>query len=160
MTSTQVGAIAENLVVSSMMIESDGRLSPFRPVADDDGVDILVYDKKSGRAVPIQVKSRTLALKKRGTQARGNVVHFGVRAATFKGSGSARLIAVLLSEDASQIERAWLIPMRELPRIASRRASEYVIRASKSEDSKDKFSEYRCLGAADLVSRIVALFDS
>ena len=98
-TSTQIGAIAENLIANALMIESNGRLSPFSPVADDDGIDLLVYDKRSGRAIPVQVKSRTVALKKRGSQERGNVVHFEVRAATYRKERFAYLIAVLLSGD-------------------------------------------------------------
>ena len=58
LTSTQIGAIGEDIVASGLMIASHGRLSPFQPVADDDGIDLLIYDKKTGKALPIQVKSR------------------------------------------------------------------------------------------------------
>lgn len=67
------------------MLRSEGRLSPFSPVADDDGIDLLIYDKLTGRALPAQVKSRTVALKRRGKEDRGNTVHFEVRKATFRG---------------------------------------------------------------------------
>lgn len=59
-SSTQIGAVAENPVANALMVESAGRLSPFSPVADDDGIDLLIYDKESGRALPAQVKSRTV----------------------------------------------------------------------------------------------------
>ncbi len=159
-TSTQIGAIAENLVANALMVESGGRLSPFAPVADDDGIDLLIYDKKSGRAMPVQVKSRTITLKKRGSQQRGNVVHFEVRAATFRSNRYAYLIAVLLSEDASRIECAWLLPMRELPTIASARTSKYVIRASRSLTSSDRYSQYQCKDMNALVARLLKTFDS
>lgn len=158
-TSTQIGAIAENLIANALMLESRGRLSPFSPVADDDGIDLLAYDKESGAAAPIQIKSRTLALKKRGSQDRGNVVHFEVRAATFRVDRFAYLIAVLLSGDASGIERAWLVPMRELPEIAARRAKKYVVRASKSLSSNDRFSPYRCTDASELTARLIRLLE-
>lgn len=73
-TSTQIGSIAENLVANALMVASHGRLSPFWPVADDDGIDLLIYDKESGRALPAQVKSRTVALKRRGSAKSGEVV--------------------------------------------------------------------------------------
>ena len=53
LTSTQIGALAENVVANELMIESGGRLSPFQPIADDDGIDLLVYDKVTGNALPI-----------------------------------------------------------------------------------------------------------
>lgn len=158
-TSTQIGAIAENLIANALMVESDGRLSPFSPVADDDGIDILIYDKETGRAIPVQVKSRTVALKKRATQERGNVVHFEVRSATFKSDRYAYLVAALLAEDASRVERAWLIPMQQLPSVAAKRTAKYVVRASKSLTSTDRYSAYRCKDAAHLVARVLALFD-
>ncbi|WP_281254265.1 hypothetical protein [Paraburkholderia ribeironis] len=40
LTSTQVGVIGENLLVNAVMKASDGRLSPFRPIADDDRLDV------------------------------------------------------------------------------------------------------------------------
>ena len=155
LTGTQIGAIGENIVANTLMFESSGRLSPFTPVADDDGIDLLVYDKQSGIAMPVQVKSRMVALKKRGSQERGNIVHFEVRAATFRSDRVGYIVAVLLSDDAVRIERAWLIPMRELPKIAVKRSAKYVLRASKSLNSNDKFSPYRCRDARDLVSRIL-----
>ncbi len=84
LTTTQIGAMAENIVANELMRASDGRFSPFIPVADDDGIDILIYDKETGRAIPIQLKARTVTLKKKGTSERGNIVHFQVREATFK----------------------------------------------------------------------------
>ena len=104
-TSTQIVAIAENMVANALMLESGGRLSPFSPVADDDGIDLLVYDKESGASIPVQIKSRTVTLKKRDSHERGNAVHFEIRSATFKSDRFAYLVAVLLTEDGAGIER-------------------------------------------------------
>lgn len=79
------------------MVESEGRLSSFQPVADDDGIDVLVYDKITGRAAPVQIKSRTKAIKKRGTNSQGSVVHFEVRKATLDFERKAFLLCVLLN---------------------------------------------------------------
>ena len=59
LTSTQVGLVAENLVINALLKASSGRLVPFRPVADDYGIDLLLYDKVTGRVLPLQVKART-----------------------------------------------------------------------------------------------------
>ena len=37
-TPTQIGAIGEQIVAVQLVLASDGRFSPFLPVADDDGI--------------------------------------------------------------------------------------------------------------------------
>ncbi len=76
LSSTQIGTIAENHVANMLMITTGGRLSAFRPVADDDGIDLLIYDKRTGRALPAQVKCRTVTINKSGTTERSDIVHF------------------------------------------------------------------------------------
>jgi hypothetical protein len=76
LTSTQVGVIGENLLVNAVMKESDGRLSPFRPIADDDGLDVLFFDKDTGNSVAMQLKCRTVTTRKRSSDERGNVAYF------------------------------------------------------------------------------------
>lgn len=56
LTSTQKGAIAENIIANELMIETDGQFSPFSPCADDEGIDLLIYDKKSGGVCQYQFK--------------------------------------------------------------------------------------------------------
>jgi hypothetical protein len=41
-TSTQTGAVGELTIAAGLIVASDGRLAPFKPVADDDGIDLLV----------------------------------------------------------------------------------------------------------------------
>lgn len=55
LTSSQRGKIAELHVATALMSQSGGRLSPFEPLSDDHGVDLMVVDKVSGNALPIQV---------------------------------------------------------------------------------------------------------
>ena len=51
-TATQKGAIGESIVAIQLIVESGGRLSPFEPLADDDGIDLLIYDKQTGYSAP------------------------------------------------------------------------------------------------------------
>lgn len=159
LTSTQIGAIAENIVANVLMRDSGGRLSPFRSVADDDGIDLLVYDKKSGAAIPVQVKSRTNPLKKKGTGERGNIVHFEIRASALREYELAHVIAVLLSPDLSSIRCAWFVPMNDVVAKAHRGKEKFVIRASHAESSKDKFSAYRCGPESTLAHRVLAALE-
>lgn len=159
LTSTQIGTIAENLVVNALLIESEGRFSPFRPVADDNGIDILAYDKPSGMTVPLQVKARTMALKKRGRAERGNTVHFEVRRATFTARTNGFCACVLLSEDGSAIKISWLIPMNDIVLRARSTKTKFVVRANMSARSRDKYADYRCSSASEMVRRLCASID-
>jgi len=159
LSSTQIGAIAENLVANELMIESKGRLSPFQPIADDDGLDVLIYDKVTGRAVPIQIKARTNTLKKKGSAERGNVVHFEVKKSSHRGDRHALLLCVLLSPDLRSTERAWLLPLHELPLLASVKESKYTIRASKQLTSNDKYKKFRCSNIAEISALLIQYFE-
>ena len=57
------------MVASALLIASNGRLSPFAPLADDHGIDLIVLDKVTRRTLAIQVKS-AIASPSRGTLCR------------------------------------------------------------------------------------------
>src|SRR5690606_31367647 len=117
LSSTQIGAIGENLLVNAVMKASDGRLSPFQPLADDDGLDVLFFDKQTGNSVAIQLKCRTVTIRKRGSEERGNTVHFQVRQATFNQARNAYLVAALFNEELTEFVCTWFIPMQHLPEL-------------------------------------------
>lgn len=157
LSSTQIGAIGENLLVNAVMKASDGRLSPFQPLADDDGLDVLFFDKTTGNSVAIQLKCRTVTLKKRGSNDRGNTAHFDVRKATFSDARRAWLVAALCDEALTQFEATWLIPLELLPEVAASRKKCWVIRPSRAPASRDRYVPFRCLSAEALAQRIIAL---
>lgn len=160
LTSTQVGALAENVVANELMARSDGRLSPFNPIADDDGIDVLIYDKITGKAAPLQIKARTGAIRKRGTNDRGNIVHFGLRKATLNLDRISFLLCVLLDENLRTVERAWLLPISVIPGGAADRGEKFVIRASKYLSTQDKYKPYQCQDSAEVVQRLIEYFES
>ena len=160
LSSTQIGTLAENLVANELMIESGGRLSPFQPVADDDGIDILIYDKITGKALPMQIKARTNTINKRGKQERGNTVHFEIRKATLKKERKALLLCVLLDGTMRATERAWLLPHTDLPDTATDKGNKYVIRANRQLSSNDKYKSYQCASIGEVAKRLIALFEN
>ena len=160
LSSTQIGTLAENLVANELMIESGGRLSPFQPVADDDGIDILIYDKMTGKALPMQIKARTNTINKRGKQERSNTVHFELRKATLKKERKALLLCVLLAGTMRATERAWLLPLTDLPDIATDKGNKYVIRANRELTSNDKYKPYQCESIGEVAKRLIALLES
>ena len=155
LSSTQIGSLAENLVANELMIESEGRLSAFQPVADDDGIDILFYDKVTGKYVPVQIKARRNTINKPGKQERGNTVHFEVRKVAIKTERNVALLCVLLSQDMRSTERAWIIPISKLKDLASNRKSKYVIRANKQLSSADKYKFFQCENIAEVADRVI-----
>jgi hypothetical protein len=155
LTATQKGAIGENVVVSALLRESGGRLSPFYSIADDDGIDLLIYDKKTGVAIPVQVKSRTSTPNKPGTTKPGNGVHFEVRTAALREFDDAHLVAVLLNGDMNDIRCSWLIPMQVLQSVARVTEEKLVIRPNSAKSSLDKFTPFRCDTVRSLSFRLI-----
>ncbi len=157
LSSTQIGSVAENLVANELMIESKGRLSSFQPVADDDGIDVLFYDKVTGKALPVQIKARTNTIKKRGKQERSNTVHFEVRKASIKEERKVMLLCVLLNKSLRSTERAWLIPLSKLHAVASNKATKYVIRANKQLNANDKYKPFQCENIEEVARRLIKI---
>ncbi|WP_420346179.1 hypothetical protein [Pelagibius sp.] len=154
MTQTQIGTIGEVTVAAQLMLGSQGRFSPFLPFADDDGIDLIVYDKVTGRSLPVQVKARTSA--KLG---KSDTILFDVRRKTFSDHEGAFLLAILLDIGGGAIDRAWLIPMAELGSIARVKADKLSITPSAKDASKDRYTPYRCTDMAEVVQRLATYLD-
>lgn len=155
MTQTQIGTIGEVTVAAQLMLASDGRLSPFLPFADDDGIDLIVYDKVTGISLPVQVKARTSA--KLG---KSDTILFDVRRKTFSEHAGSFLLAILLDLTGGLIVRAWLIPMSELVLVARAGAEKLSITPSAKEGSKDRYTPYRCRDMAEVARRLATHLDT
>lgn len=155
MTQTQIGAIGEVTVAAQLMLGSEGRFSPFLPFADDDGIDLIVYDKVTGASLPMQVKARTS-----GRLGKSDTILFDVRRKTFSDHDGAFLLAILLDMTGGLIQRAWLIPMAELAGIARARPDKLSITPSAKEGSNDRYTPYRCAGMAEVAERLAAWLDA
>lgn len=136
LTSTQIGAIGESVVAIGLTLASRGRLAPFSPFADDDGIDLLIYDKETKRAIPIQVKSRT-----KFDNDKAQTVQFDVQKSTFTDKGGSHLLAVLL--DGANLVCAWLVPMNEMVDTARDGGNKLIIVPSAKPTSNDRFTPYR-----------------
>lgn len=147
-TSTQVGAIGELITAAGILEASHGQLSPFKPLADDDGLDLLVLDKHSRKTVPLQIKCR------RGFDKAGaRTVQFDVRLKTFVESADGYVLCILL--EGATARTLWLIPAAELRKVARPESEKLVVVASAKETSGDRFSPFRLTSFADVVSRIL-----
>ncbi|AWJ88965.1 hypothetical protein Sp245p_03745 [Azospirillum baldaniorum] len=136
------------------MLASAGRLSPFVPLADDGGVDLLLHDKVTGCSVTVQVKGRVA----KDDSALG-YVQFDVRTSTFRDGPDMFLLAVLLDMQQGSVQRAWLIPMAELPAVSMRKTEKLAITPSPSSASKDRYTPYRCQDMREVAERLIDHLD-
>jgi hypothetical protein len=147
-TSTQIGAIGECLVAAGILEASGGRLSPFKPVADDDGMDLLIFDKETRKAIPLQIKCR------RGyDDPKARTVQFDTRLKTFTRKGEGYLLCLKL--DGAAIETLWLIPAEDLETVAKKSPTHFIVVPSTKPTAKDRLTPYRVNAFSEVAARIL-----
>lgn len=154
LTTTQKGAVAENIVACRIISASGGRLCPFLPVADDGGVDLLLFDKKTRNAVPVQVKSRTVTIKRFPKR-----VYFEIRRKTFSETPGTVVIAMLFDWDKQEPGCMWLLPGDVISERARGGGDKYVLQPSIAPTSNDKWRPFRCKTFEELASRLISLLE-
>lgn len=152
LTSSQRGKIAELHVATALMAQSGGRLSPFEPLSDDHGVDLVVVDKVSGNALPIQVKSWFLA-----PERPVKTVQFDLQKSTYTIDGRGAAICALMDPDTLAIIMSWMIPLSDIPNVATEQPKKYAMVPSRMENSRDKYVPYRHTNIASLTRAVEAL---
>ena len=136
LTSTQIGAIGEAVIAAGLVDASAGQLSPFKPFADDDGTDLLVFDKVTRKATPVQIKCRTKL-----DDVDAGTVEFDVRLKTFAKQGQGFILAALL--DHIDVRMLWLLPARDFDTIALHKADKLVIVPSIKPGARDRCHTFR-----------------
>lgn len=152
LSTSQKGKIAELFVASALMAGSGGRLSPFVPLVDDHGVDLVVVDKETGGSVAVQVKAWMA-----GAGSGRRTAQFDVRKATFGGGEGSVVVAVILDPSSMAMEAAWLIPMSDVPEVAVDQPSKFALSPSRSATSRDAYSGYRHPDAVSLAEALSAM---
>ncbi|HMN39054.1 MAG TPA: hypothetical protein PKD49_15270 [Hyphomicrobium sp.] len=153
LTSTQKGTVTEYLVAASIVLASSGRLSPFVPLSDDHGIDLIALDKATQRSVCLQVKSAVASPKRK-------TVQFDVQKSTFKPAPDVLLLAILFEPATVSVGTSWLIPMAEVPSVSVDQADKYALTPSMAALSKDRYQRYRHEGPHSLVAALLRVFDA
>ena len=130
LSTTQIGTISEYAVATAILSQSKGRLTPFVPLADDDGVDLIFYDKRTHLTMPVQVKAWVKQPSKAGT------VQFDVRKKTFNPDRASMIIAARLNPESTHIVQSWLIPGADIPTLATNVKDKYALAPSTKEGSR------------------------
>jgi hypothetical protein len=148
LTSTQVGAIGECLVAAGILDASNGRLSPFKPVADDDGMDLLLFDKENRRAIPLQIKAR-----RSYDDEKAQTVQFDVRLKTFAREGEGYVLFLKMA--GASVETFWLVPAKDLPAVARETSTNLTIMPSTKPTSNDRLTPYRMTSMHEVAARLL-----
>lgn len=148
LTSTQKGAIGEAIVGAQLILASGGRLSPHRPLADDDGTDLLLADKVSGRFSMLQIKCRFIS-RSEGTK----YEQFDLRLKTFREVAHNWVLAAMIDPADGVLWCSWLIPATELMSIASQKGDLLVIRPN-PVGLRDRYVPWRLDSVAALAERL------
>lgn len=153
MSSTQIGAIGESDVANALMRASNGRFAPFRPMADDDGIDMLIFDKLTRSCLPLQIKTRT------ATDGRSRAtVQFDVRRAACLRNLGAFVLCVLQNVD--RVAACWLVPIADLEAIAKKTDEKLALTPSANHNSRDRYSSYRHTDLTAVAYELANRFDA
>jgi hypothetical protein len=156
LSSKQKGNVSENRIVELITLGSQGKLTCYRPDADDDGLDLIVNERENFRPIFLQVKGRFVLNNRQFVQ------NVGVE--TFKPDKRFYLAFVLFTQERFEVHRVWLVPSRDFAVKANRKESGKTYKAffrfsANPNSSEDKWAEYQ-LHPASLGSRIVEIIKS
>lgn len=153
LSSSQKGKVTETLLAATLILASGGRLSPFVPISDDHGIDLIVLDKQTHRSIAVQVKSAI------PNAARGTVA-FDVRKATHSEAPGRYLIAVAFAPANVALTASWLIPLSEIANISNETSDKYKLSANPSPTSNDRYARYRQVDAKAMADAVVAAINA
>ena len=103
LSSTQKGVVAVNRASEIIILSSNGKLTCYTPIADDDGIDLIINSKGSYKPIFLQVKS-CFKLQKSGAF----VQDVGVK--TFRANKSFFILFIYFNIKTLEIDTLWLIP--------------------------------------------------
>ena len=151
-SAVQKGKVTESLVASTLILASDGRLSPFAPLSDDCGVDLIILDKVTRRTLCLQVKSRIVNPSRQ-------TVQFGLRKSTLSNGAKHYLLGVLFDPRNIALTASWLIPMARIPDLSVDKPDRYSLSPSTDLGSRDRYQAFRLNSASDLAEAILRELD-
>lgn len=140
LSSKQKGEITENRAAEMITLGSNGYLSCYRPITDDDGLDIIINPKGQFKPLFLQVKSR-FKLQKNNSF----IQNVGLK--TFSPNKHFYILFILFNDKALEIDAIWLVPSLDFRRKAyHKKAGEtykefYRFRAN-PRSTKDRWFSY------------------
>jgi hypothetical protein len=154
LSESQKGRAVEQLVAALLILQSKGALRVAVPCVDDEGVDLVVGHRTTGRTLLLQIKSR-FTLSGRG--------HYraDVRRATCSPDPNKLLLFVYYDEQRAGLgETCWLINSQEFcTRLTRQKPGRKVyVFASTFRSRADMWAPFR-LSVAEVAARIADVLD-
>ena len=107
LTTSMKGSIVESYLVQFCIAKSEGQLNVARPLADDEGVDLIFYKRgQSKNTLYAQVKSRYATSKR----VRQQQIQCRVKRASFTPRENYYMLFLAFDHEEQQIEKLWLVP--------------------------------------------------
>ncbi|MEA1940613.1 MAG: hypothetical protein U9P68_00040 [Pseudomonadota bacterium] len=153
-TGGQLGAAAEIMVATQLMLASNGRFSCYVPLVDDDAIDVMIHDKVSHATIGLQIKSWTFL-----SPDRPRTVQFDIRKKTWRDTPDLALLAVAIDGTTGQLETAWLVPSAEVPDIAQPGKDKMSLRPNPRHTSDDKYARYRLTSMRAIAQALIERLD-
>ena len=138
LSSQQKGNIVESQIANMLMLASNGELSPFLPIVDDAGVDLIVTAKGVYDSIFLQIKSRFTT-----TQRTKNRLDFTIKKSSLSKSPNLQVLCVYFNQKSNEIDTMWFIPSQDIIENAIKLESSFRIVASRSSMSSDKWSKFK-----------------
>ncbi len=156
LTATQRGTAGEQLFAACVTLSSAGDLELFKPLTDDDHIDVTAGRRGKVPALAIQVKTALSLDRKRLAVARMAFPDGRPR------EHPAFVYAIVHVAEAS-VETAWIVPSADFNRLTYRgagsRGKGIELQFMASPSRPDRWSAFRC-ERMDLGPRLVNLIDS
>ncbi|MGU9977408.1 MAG: HTH domain-containing protein [Candidatus Oxydemutatoraceae bacterium WSBS_2016_MAG_OTU14] len=149
-SSVQKGDITEARVAELIMLYGDTTLSCYKPISDDEGIDLIVKEKGSLRTMYIQVKSRF------GDNPNKSFTSF------VKASGVANKFSMAIvfcffdTEEGDLGDHLWFVPAPDFLKLAKENSNGMLrFTAGSQKNEANKWDEY-LIDKRDLANQILA----
>ena len=147
----QKGDIAEARIAELVTLYGDTTLSCYKPISDDEGIDLIVKEKGSLRTMYIQIKSRF-----GGDVSR--IFAYSVKVATIADNyAMANIFCVFDTEEGDLWDFLWFVPTPDLIKLATRSHNGKLLRfvAGRTRRDSNKWDKY-LIDKRDLANQIIA----
>lgn len=148
----QKGDIAEARIAELITLYGNKRLACYKPISDDEGIDLIVKEKEKFKTIFIQIKSRFVDNPKKG------VYVSTVKKSRIKREKSMIMIFCLFDTNQGDIwDYLWLVPAREFIKKANlleKGVRLCFVSGKKRERKSNKWNEY-LIDKRDLANTII-----
>ncbi len=151
----QKGDIAESRIAELLILYGSESLSCYKPISDDDGIDIIAKKKKSVKSINLQVKSRY-------SDGLPSVFTATVKASTLVDHKKMAIIFCLFdTQDGDLADYLWFVPADEFILKANRLKSGSLLSfvAGPNKKESNKWDKYM-IEKKDLANKILEIMQS